>query len=79
MVAHALNEMRARVDAFVAREQAFTRDTSHELRTPLSVIRSTTSQALNDASLSPASRVGCSPLHCSQRNTWNGPWRACWR
>lgn len=56
LVAGAFNDMRERVDAFVAREQAFTRDTSHELRTPLSVIRSTTAQALHDPALSPAAR-----------------------
>ena len=56
VVAQALDDMRFRVQALVAREQAFTRDASHELRTPLSVIRSTTAQALHDAGLAPASR-----------------------
>ncbi len=56
VVARSLEEMRARVQEFVSREQAFTRDASHELRTPLSVIRSTTAQALDDPGSSPASR-----------------------
>lgn len=55
-VARALEGMRTRVQAFVAREQAFSRDASHELRTPLSVVRSATAQVLNDPSLAGASR-----------------------
>ncbi|HYW32162.1 MAG TPA: HAMP domain-containing sensor histidine kinase [Gemmatimonas sp.] len=56
MVSRALEAMRTRVDAFVEREQSFTRDASHELRTPLSVIRSATAQALDDPALAPTSR-----------------------
>ena len=56
MVTRALEDMRSRVQAFIAREQLFTRDASHELRTPLSVIRSTTAQALDDPSVSATSR-----------------------
>ncbi len=56
VVARALDDMRSRVQALVAREQAFTRDASHELRTPLSVIRSTAAQVLQDSALTPASR-----------------------
>ena len=56
MVTRALEDMRSRVQAFIAREQLFTRDASHELRTPLSVIRSTTAQALDDPSVSATAR-----------------------
>ncbi len=56
VVIRALNDMRTRVQAFVAREQLFTRDASHELRTPLSVIRSTTAQALGDPGVSASTR-----------------------
>ena len=56
MVIRALEAMRTRVDAFVEREQCFTRDASHELRTPLSVIHSATAQALDDPALAPTSR-----------------------
>ncbi len=56
VVAQALNDMRARVQALVARERAFTRDVSHELRTPLAVIRSTAAQALHDGRMQPQSQ-----------------------
>ena len=56
VVAQALDEMRARVQALVARERAFTRDVSHELRTPLAVIRSTAAQALHDDGMRSDSR-----------------------
>ena len=53
-LARGLERMIARVDDFVARERAFTRDASHELRTPLAVIRSacerlSTHDGLDDA------------------------------
>ncbi|WP_310570593.1 HAMP domain-containing sensor histidine kinase [Gemmatimonas sp.] len=56
VVAKALDEMRARVQALVARERTFTRDVSHELRTPLAVIRSTAAQALRDDGMRSDSR-----------------------
>lgn len=40
VLAGALARSYRQIEAFVAREQAFTRDASHELRTPLAVIRS---------------------------------------
>lgn len=40
VLAAALARSYRQIEAFVAREQAFTRDASHELRTPLAVIRS---------------------------------------
>lgn len=55
-VARALEGMRKRVQEFVWREQAFTRDASHELRTPLSVVRSATAQVLHDPALTSNSR-----------------------
>lgn len=39
VVARGFNTLLARTRAFLAREQAFTRDASHELRTPLAVLR----------------------------------------
>ena len=38
-VARAFDALLGRTQAFIAREQAFTRDASHELRTPLAVMR----------------------------------------
>ncbi len=38
VLARGLDGLVARIDAFVAREQAFTRDAGHELRTPLALI-----------------------------------------
>ena len=40
VLAEALEQNWLRVQAFIAREQAFSRDASHELRTPLAVIQS---------------------------------------
>lgn len=40
LLAEALEQNWQRVQAFIAREQAFSRDASHELRTPLAVIQS---------------------------------------
>jgi signal transduction histidine kinase len=40
VLAEALEQNWQRVQAFIAREQAFSRDASHELRTPLAVIQS---------------------------------------
>jgi signal transduction histidine kinase len=39
ILAQALEEASRRIEAFVQREQEFTRDTSHELRTPVTVIK----------------------------------------
>jgi signal transduction histidine kinase len=55
-VLRAFESMRSRVQAFIAREQQFTRDASHELRTPLSVIRSATAQAIDDPGMSERTR-----------------------
>ncbi|MBB5205651.1 signal transduction histidine kinase [Inhella inkyongensis] len=38
-LARTLDALHARTQAFIAREQAFTRDVSHELRTPLAVLK----------------------------------------
>ena len=39
VLAQALEEASSRIEAFVKREQEFTRDTSHELRSPVTVIK----------------------------------------
>jgi signal transduction histidine kinase len=56
VLASAIDDLRARVAGFVAREQAFTRDVSHELRTPLAVVRSTVSRLASDKGLSGTAR-----------------------
>ena len=56
VVAASLDAMAGRLQAFVERERAFTRDASHELRTPLTVIRSASDQLARQPELAPASR-----------------------
>ncbi len=46
-----LNDLVQRIQAFIVREQEFTKDASHELRTPLSVIRCTAEQLIALANL----------------------------
>ncbi|MBH9576871.1 sensor histidine kinase [Inhella proteolytica] len=48
-LARALDALHARTQAFIAREQAFTRDASHELRTPLAVLKLALEDAQPDA------------------------------
>lgn len=48
-LARALDALHARTQAFIAREQAFTRDASHELRTPLAVLKLALADAQPDA------------------------------
>lgn len=47
VLADALEQNWLRVQAFIAREQAFSRDASHELRTPLAVIQTSCELLLN--------------------------------
>ncbi|MGY1408108.1 sensor histidine kinase [Luteimonas sp. A611] len=56
LLARRLEELVARIGAFVAREREFTRDASHELRTPLAVIRSATERLAADPTLSSEAR-----------------------
>ena len=56
ILARGLEVMSGRVQAFVAREQEFTRDASHELRTPLTVIRSAAECLLGEPGVSAAGR-----------------------
>jgi signal transduction histidine kinase len=56
VLAQALQTLLGRVDAFVARERAFTRDASHELRTPLAVIRAAAESLEAEPQLSAAGR-----------------------
>jgi len=48
-LARALDGLNARTQAFIEREQAFTRDASHELRTPLAVLKLALSAPAMDA------------------------------
>jgi signal transduction histidine kinase len=57
VIAEAFDRFLGRMDAFVAREQAFTEDASHELRTPLSVILSSTQLLMERADLPPGADV----------------------
>lgn len=54
----ALDGLARRVEDFVERERAFTRDASHELRTPLTVIRVATDVLLERDGLEPRARTG---------------------
>lgn len=60
ILARGLDNLIARIHAFIAREQEFTRDASHELRTPLAVIRSAIEGLLREPGLSAA---GMAQLH----------------
>ena len=57
ILARGLEAMAGRIDAFIAREQEFTRDASHELRTPLAVIRSAAERLMAEPGLSEAGRL----------------------
>lgn len=52
VLAHGLEDLARRVNAFIAREREFTRDASHELRTPLAVIRSVAEHLAAEPALS---------------------------
>lgn len=56
-LARGLEELTARVEVFVAREQEFTRDASHELRTPLAVIRGAAEGLSDEPGLTAAGRA----------------------
>ncbi len=56
LLARGLEALSERVQAFIAREQEFTRDASHELRTPLAVIRSASERLLAQPGLPAAAR-----------------------
>lgn len=56
ILARGLEALAIRIDAFVAREQEFTRDASHELRTPLAVIRSAAERLMTEPALSNAGK-----------------------
>ncbi len=56
LLARRLDDLVARIRAFVAREREFTRDASHELRTPLAVIRGSTERLATDPALSEEAR-----------------------
>jgi len=56
ILARGLEALIGRVQAFIAREQEFTRDASHELRTPLTVIVSAVERLMAEPQLSSAGR-----------------------
>lgn len=56
LLARRLDDLIARVRAFVEREREFTRDASHELRTPLTVIRAATERLDAEPGLSESAR-----------------------
>ena len=57
ILARGLEALAGRIQAFIAREQEFTRDASHELRTPLAVIRSAVERLITEPQLSEAGRA----------------------
>lgn len=66
-VARAFDALLGRTRAFIAREQAFTRDASHELRTPLAVLRLSIEQLQADPHAAAAAGSALSAMHAS---TW---------
>lgn len=64
-VARAFDALLARTHAFVAREQAFTRDASHELRTPLAVLRLQIERLQADPGTPPATRQALAGMHAA--------------
>jgi signal transduction histidine kinase len=56
ILARGLEALAGRIEAFIVREQEFTRDASHELRTPLAVIRSAAERLMAEPGLSDAGR-----------------------
>jgi signal transduction histidine kinase len=56
VLARGLESLAGRIDAFVAREQSFTRDASHELRTPLAVMLGAAERLATEPALSDAGR-----------------------
>ena len=56
VLARGLENLVGRVQAFIEREQEFTRDASHELRTPLAVILGATERLMDEPRLSDAGR-----------------------
>lgn len=67
VLAGALARSYRQIEAFVTREQAFTRDASHELRTPLAVIRSGAELAADPARADAAlARIGVATREMEQ-------------
>jgi signal transduction histidine kinase len=64
-VARGFDALLDRVRAFIAREQAFTRDASHELRTPLAVLRMAIERLQADPAAPPAVRQQLAPMHAA--------------
>lgn len=71
LLARRLDDLIARIRAFVEREREFTRDASHELRTPLTVIRAASERLSADPGLDADARasvdhIGQSAAHLEQ-------------
>lgn len=56
VIAQAFDRYLDRLEAFIARERAFTEDASHELRTPITIVQTSVQLLLDDASLPDAAR-----------------------
>ena len=74
LLARRLDDLIARIRAFVEREREFTRDASHELRTPLTVIRAASERLSADPGLGADARasvdhIGQSAAHLEQTIT----------
>lgn len=65
VVARRLDDLIARIRAFVEREREFTRDASHELRTPLAVIHAASERLSTDGSLSADARASVEHVRLS--------------
>jgi signal transduction histidine kinase len=65
VVARRLDDLIARMRAFVEREREFTRDASHELRTPLAVIRAASERLSTDGALSADARASVDHIRLS--------------
>lgn len=70
VLAQSLETALQRIDAFIQREQHFTRDASHELRTPIAVVRSAAEllaqQALPDCARQPLQRIQLASMQMEQ-------------
>ncbi len=64
-VARAFDAMLARTQAFIGREQAFTRDASHELRTPLAVLLLGIERLQSDQAMAQTSQTTLAAMHAS--------------
>ena len=69
-LAYALHGFATRLEEFVERERAFTRDASHELRTPLTVIKAS-ADMLTDEDVAAVHAARGASASCVPCATWN--------